>query len=70
MFDFKGYKFSCSRGISACGTQKTLMSLYSTELVTCASVTEMFVSQQCFENKILKGSGDSKALLRHLVPFV
>lgn len=41
----------------------------SGELVTCASVTEMFLSQQCFENKILQGSGDSKALQRHLVPF-
>lgn len=41
----------------------------SGELVTCASVTEMSLSQQCFENKILQGSGDSKALQRHLVPF-
>lgn len=30
VFDLKVYKCSYSRGISACGTQKTEMSLYST----------------------------------------
>lgn len=32
VFYLKGYKCSSSRGISACGTQKTEMSLYCTEV--------------------------------------
>lgn len=51
VFDFKGYKCSSSRGISACGTQKTERSLYSS-VVNYSPVSLLL---KCFShNSVLK----------------